>query len=167
MDAAALTEIVDTETKVIGFTELKEKYLPQRYPLLLLDRVTGYKPGAWIRATKAVTGNSPELVGHFPERAILPGSAIMQALAQLGIVFFKLTNGHLAEDEMTVVSNFKMRLMAPIPPGEIMELELTARRFEPSLGMFRGHIKLNGKVVTSASLAIAKTKLDRYAGIPW
>jgi 3-hydroxyacyl-[acyl-carrier-protein] dehydratase len=156
-----------TETRVIGFTELKEKYLPQRYPLLLLDRVTGYEPGEWIRAIKAITGNSPELVGHFPERAVLPGSAIMQALAQLGIVFFKLTNGHLADDEMTVVSNFKMRMMAPIPPGEIMELELTARRFEPSLGMFRGHVKLNGKVVTSASLAIAKTKLSRYAGIPW
>lgn len=167
MNAVVELPVLNTETKVIGFTELKEKYLPQRYPLLLLDRVTGYKAGEWIRATKAVTGNSPELVGHFPERAILPGSAIMQALAQLGIVFFKVTNGPLADDEMTVVSNFKMRLMAPIPPGEIMEMELRARRFEPAMGLFRGHIKVNGTVVSSASLAIAKTKLDRYAGIPW
>lgn len=156
-----------TDSTVIGFTELKEKYLPQRYPLLLLDRVTGYEPGKWIRATKAVTGNSPELVGHFPERAILPGSAMMQAFAQLGIVFFKLTNGHLADDEMTVVTTFKIRLMAPVPPGEIMEMELNARRFDSNVGMFRGHIRLNGAIVASASLAIAKTKLDRYAGIPW
>ncbi|MDI6740940.1 MAG: beta-hydroxyacyl-ACP dehydratase, partial [Candidatus Edwardsbacteria bacterium] len=103
--------------RVIGFTELKEKYLPQRYPLLLLDRVTGFVPGEWIEAIKAVTGNSPELVGHFPERAILPGSALMQSFSQLGIVFFKVTNGALAEDEITVVSSFKIRLTAPIPPG--------------------------------------------------
>lgn len=116
---------------VIGFTELKEKYLPQRYPLLLLDRVTGFVPGEWIEATKAVTGNSPELVGHFPERAILPGSVLMQAFSQLGIVFFKITNGALAEDEITVVSFFKIRLTAPIPPGKIITLRLEARRFSP------------------------------------
>ena len=61
------------EICVIGFTELKEKYLLQRYPLLLLERVTGFAPGEWNEATKAVTGNSPELVGHFPEARFCPG----------------------------------------------------------------------------------------------
>lgn len=109
-------------SRVIGFTELKERYLPQRYPLLLLDRVTGFAAGEWIEAIKAVTGNSPDLVGHFPERAILPGSAMMQSFAQLGIVFFKVTNGALADNELTVVTSFKIRLMAPVIPGEIMRL---------------------------------------------
>ena len=153
--------------RVIGFTELKEKYLPQRYPLLLLDRVTGFVPGEWIEAIKAVTGNSPELVGHFPERAILPGSALMQSFSQLGIVFFKITNGALAEDEITVVSSFKIRLTAPIPPGEIITLRLEARRFSPGVGVFRGHCSMNGKTVAHASLTIAKAKLDSYVGIPW
>lgn len=153
--------------RVIGFTELKEDFLPQRYPLLMLDRVTGYEPGEWIKATKAITGNSPELVGHFPERAILPGSAMMQAFAQLGIVFFKVTNGALPEDEITVVSSFKIRLNAPVPPGEIMELKLTARRFSEQVGIFRGAASMNGKTVAGASLSIAKTKLANYGDIPW
>lgn len=104
-------------SRVIGFTELREKYLPQRYPMLLLDRITGFMPGEWIEGTKAVTGNSPELVGYFPERAILAGSCLMQSFSQLGIVFFKVTNGPLTEDEITVISSFKIRLTAPIPPG--------------------------------------------------
>jgi 3-hydroxyacyl-[acyl-carrier-protein] dehydratase len=153
--------------RVIGFTELKNDYLPQRYPLLMLDRVTGCEAGKWIKATKAITGNSPELVGHFPERAILPGSAMMQAFAQLGIVFFKITNGALKSDEMTVVSSFKIRLMAPVPPGEIMEMELSARRFTDRVGMFRGTASVGKKAVASTSLSIAKTSLAAYDGIPW
>lgn len=152
---------------VIGFTELKEKYLPQRYPLLLLDRVTGYVPGEWISATKAVTGNSPELVGHFPERAILPGSAMMQAFSQLGIVFFKLTNGDLAPGEMTVVSSFKIRLSSPVPPGEILDMKMTARRFTTNIGIFRGDARVADKAVANVSLSIARTKIANYGAIPW
>lgn len=158
---------MDNASRVIGFTELKEEYLPQRYPLLLLDRVTGYEPGEWIEATKAVTGNSPELVGHFPERAILPGSAMMQAFSQLGIVFFKVTNGALTDDEITVVSSFKIRLSAPVPPGEILEMRLVSKRFTPTTGIFRGEARVEGRRVANASLTIAKTSLDSYAGIPW
>jgi len=153
--------------RLIGFTELKEKYLPQRYPLLLLDRVTGFAPGEWIEATKAITGNSPELVGHFPERAILPGSAMMQAFSQLGIVFFKVTNGPLADGEITVVSSFKIRLTAPVPPGEILRMRLVARRFSPNVGVFRGEASIGPTRVANATLAIAKTNVDRYNGIPW
>jgi 3-hydroxyacyl-[acyl-carrier-protein] dehydratase len=160
-------DTISTSFRPIGFTELKEKYLPQRYPLLMLDRVTGYQPGEWIRATKAVTGNSPELVGHFPERAILPGSAMMQAFAQLGIVFFKVTNGFLEEDEMTVVSSFKIRLTAPVPPGEILELDLSARHFTPKVGMFRGSAAIGKKPVASVALSIAKTKLSVYENMLW
>lgn len=157
----------DNSSTVIGFTRLKEEFLPQRYPLLMLDRVIGYEPGKWIRATKAVTGNSPELVGHFPERAILPGSAMMQAFAQLGIVFFKVTNGALAEDEMTVVSSFKIRLSAPVPPGEIMTLSLDARQFTDRVGIFRGDATIGTKRVASAALSIAKAKLSSFENIPW
>lgn len=153
--------------RMIGFTKLKDEYLPQRYPLLMLDRVLDYEPGKWIRATKAVTGNSPELVGHFPERAILPGSAMMQAFAQLGIVFFKVTNGPLAEDEMTVVSSFKIRLAAPVPPGEILTFDLVARQFTEKVGIFRGEATIGKKRVANASLSIAKTNLSAYDGLPW
>jgi 3-hydroxyacyl-[acyl-carrier-protein] dehydratase len=151
----------------IGFTELKEKYLPQRYPLLLLDRVTGFVPGEWIEAIKAVTGNSPELVGHFPERAILPGSAMMQAFSQLAIVFFKITNGELAQDELTVVTSFKIRLLAPVPPGEILRFRLAAKKVTPAVVILRGEAAVGDARVAVAAVTIAKTTVASYGDIPW
>jgi 3-hydroxyacyl-[acyl-carrier-protein] dehydratase len=162
-----MSETATLAGRQIGFTELKEKYLPQRYPLLLLDRVTGYVPGEWIEAIKAVTGNSPELVGHFPERAILPGSAMMQAFSQLAIVFFKLTNGDLTEEELTVVTSFKIRLLAPVPPGEILRYRLTSRKITPAVGIMRGEATMGSARVAVASLTIAKTTVAGYGDIPW
>ena len=84
--------------RVIGFTEMKQKYLQHRYPIIMLDRITDYRPGEYIEAIKCVTGNSPELVGHFRERAIMPATSIVQAFAQLAVVFFKLSTEPMRED---------------------------------------------------------------------
>src|SRR5262245_33185063 len=59
-----MTEIRIDNGNRIGFSEIKEKYLPHRYPILMLDRITDYRAGEFIEAIKCVTGNSPELVGH-------------------------------------------------------------------------------------------------------
>ena len=58
------------------------KYLPHRYPFLLVDRVLECKPGETIRAIKNVTFNEPFFTGHFPERPVMPGVMILEALAQ-------------------------------------------------------------------------------------
>src|SRR5262245_33800749 len=99
--------------KMIGFSEIKEKYLPHRYPIVMLDRITADKAGEYVEAIKGVTGNSPELVGNFPDRAIMPATFIVQALAQLAIVFVKLSHGALKEDEMTVVNTVNFKFFRP------------------------------------------------------
>src|SRR6266540_4257133 len=124
--------------KVIGFTRIKEEYLPHRYPIIMLDRVTDYREGEYIKAIKCVTGNSPELVGHFPDRAIMPATYIVQALAQLAIVFLKLSRGALQEDEMTVVTTTKFKFLQPVFPGATLKLKLTPIRLEDSVGIFNG-----------------------------
>src|SRR5919108_3782103 len=113
-----MTDLNSAPRRTIGFTELKEKYLPHRYPLILIDRVTHYVPGELIEGVKCVTGNAPEIVGHFPDRAILPGTAILQAFAQLAIVFLKVSTGDLRDDEITLISSISARFLAPVPPGE-------------------------------------------------
>jgi 3-hydroxyacyl-[acyl-carrier-protein] dehydratase len=158
---------MDTSKRVIGFTELKETFLPQRYPLLMLDRITDYSPGIFIEAVKAITGNSPELVGHFPERAILPGSSLMQAISQLAIVFFKLTNGPITENEMTVISSFKIRLTSPIPPGVLLSFRMTPKLFTPKVGIFNAEAVVEGRTVAKAQVTLAKTELDTFQGFPW
>ena len=56
--------------------------MPHRYPFLLVDRVLEVVPGERIRALKNVTANEPFFNGHFPQRPIMPGVLILEALAQ-------------------------------------------------------------------------------------
>lgn len=157
----------ESRAKVIGFSELKKTYLQHRYPMLMLDRVTDYRAGEYIEAIKCVTGNSPELVGHFPERAIMPATHVVQAFAQLAIVFFKLTKGQMDADEMTVVSSVKFRFLAPIFPGDTLRLSLKPKKLDDSVGMFTGDARVDGKSVVKGALTLAKTQVARFAGAPW
>ncbi len=155
------------EKRVIGFTELKEKYLQHRYPLLYLDRVTDYSPKEYIEAIKCVTGNSPELVGHFPERAIMPGTCLIQAFAQLSIVFFKISNGFLRKDEMTLISSVNFRFLAPIIPGETLTLRMKPKQLNETVGIFLGEAKVGSKRVSAGTVTLSKTTIGRFSDVPW
>ena len=48
------------------------KFLPQRYPVLMIDRVKEIEPGRRIVALKNVSANEPHFQGHFPGRPIMP-----------------------------------------------------------------------------------------------
>jgi 3-hydroxyacyl-[acyl-carrier-protein] dehydratase len=73
---------MDMEESVIFDIEQIKKLLPHRYPFLLVDRVVKLVKGDRITAIKNVTANEPFFQGHFPQRAVMPGVLIMEALAQ-------------------------------------------------------------------------------------
>jgi len=56
--------------------------LPHRYPFLLVDRVVEVEPGQRLLGYKNVTINEPFFQGHFPEKPVMPGVLIIEALAQ-------------------------------------------------------------------------------------
>jgi 3-hydroxyacyl-[acyl-carrier-protein] dehydratase len=103
------------------------KYLPHRYPFLLVDRVLECKAGDSIRAVKNVTFNEPFFTGHFPERPVMPGVMILEALAQ--------TAGILTYNTLRKVPNPNTRFYfagidgcrfrRPVEPGD--QLILTAK----------------------------------------
>lgn len=152
---------------VIGFTEIKEKYLAHRYPIVMLDRITDYRPGEYAEAIKCVTGNSPELVGHFPERAIMPATFIIQALAQLAIVFLQLSRGPLQKGEMTVISSIRFRFLSPVFPGDTLKLIITPSRFEGPVGIFNAGARVEHKSVVRGCLTLARTPVARFGNPPW
>ena len=153
--------------RVIGFSEIKEKYLQHRYPIIMIDRVTDYREREYIEAIKCVTGNSPELVGHFPERAIMPATSVVQGFAQLAIIFFKLSNGPLKDDEMTLVTSVKFRFLGPIFPGDTLEMTMKPRKLADAIGTFFGDARVCGRSVVRGELTLAKTSVSRFADAPW
>jgi 3-hydroxyacyl-[acyl-carrier-protein] dehydratase len=71
------------------------KYLPHRYPILLVDRVLELEEGKRILALKNVTINEPFFNGHFPHHPVMPGVLIVEALAQAAAILSFKTLGTL------------------------------------------------------------------------
>ena len=75
------------------------KYLPHRYPFLLIDRVLSVEPGKEITALKNVTVNEPFFPGHFPHHPVMPGVLIVEALAQAAAILSFKTMDSLPSDD--------------------------------------------------------------------
>src|SRR5438552_3735432 len=69
----------------MNFKEIKE-LLPQRFPYLMLDRVLEVREKKYVSAIKHVTGNEIFFLGHFPNEAVMPGTMIVEGMAQAGII---------------------------------------------------------------------------------
>src|SRR5580704_1576253 len=74
------------------FEEVKA-HLKQRFPFIMVDRVLELEPGKRITTIKNVTGNEIQFLGHFPEFAIMPGTAIIEAIGQSASILFSHTTG--------------------------------------------------------------------------
>ena len=74
----------DRYTNTIISSDQISKILPHRYPFLLVDRVVEFEPGKRAVGIKCVTANEPQFTGHFPDRPIMPGVLMIEAMAQLG-----------------------------------------------------------------------------------
>jgi 3-hydroxyacyl-[acyl-carrier-protein] dehydratase len=103
------------------------KYLPHRYPFLLVDRVLECTPGESIRAIKNVTFNEPHFTGHFPERPVMPGVMILEALAQAaGILTYATLRRVPNEKTRFYFAGIDgCRFRRPVEPGD--QLVLTAK----------------------------------------
>lgn len=97
-----------------------QKYLPHRYPFLLVDRVVELIPGESIVAYKNLTINEPFFDGHFPDQPVFPGVMLLEAMAQAsGILGFKTMNKTPADGSIYYfVGSDKLRFKRPCVPGD-------------------------------------------------
>lgn len=134
------------------------RYLPHRYPFLLIDRVLTVEPGQSLTGLKSVSFNEPFFQGHFPQRPIMPGVLILEALAQAtGILAFKTDEEIPNQDAMYyLVGIDKARFKRPVEPGDQLILQVHLERLRRDMGKFLGEASVDGKVVASAKLMCAK-----------
>jgi 3-hydroxyacyl-[acyl-carrier-protein] dehydratase len=113
------------------------KYLPHRYPFLLVDRVLACNTGVDIRAVKNVTINEPFFNGHFPERPVMPGVLILEALAQTaGILTYATLRKVPNENTRFYFAGIdECRFRRPVVPGD--QLILTAQVKRTMKGIWR------------------------------
>jgi 3-hydroxyacyl-[acyl-carrier-protein] dehydratase len=130
------------------------KRLPHRYPFLMIDRVLECLPGKSLRALKNVTINEPFFPGHFPQRPVMPGVLILEALAQATGILAMASSDHEREDNSLYyfVGIDKARFKQPVEPGDQMILDVVLTKSKRGIWMFSTEAKVDGKVVTSADM---------------
>jgi 3-hydroxyacyl-[acyl-carrier-protein] dehydratase len=130
------------------------KYLPHRYPFLLLDRVSSCEPGKSIIAIKNVTINEQFFTGHFPRHPVMPGVLIIEALAQAAAVLAYQTDGHRVNDDSIFyfVGIDNARFKKPVIPGDTLELKVEFKRFVRGIWWFSSVAQVAGQLVAKADL---------------
>jgi len=128
------------------------KYLPHRYPFLLIDRIVSFEAGTGIVGQKCVTINEPFFQGHFPEHPIMPGVLILEAMAQVGGVYACLCN-EVDEDKVPYfVGIDKAKFRKPVLPGDLLTITLELLSLRRGIYTFSGKATVNDKLVTEAEL---------------
>ncbi|MBZ0203274.1 MAG: bifunctional UDP-3-O-[3-hydroxymyristoyl] N-acetylglucosamine deacetylase/3-hydroxyacyl-ACP dehydratase [Ignavibacteria bacterium] len=128
-----------TSDVILDINAIK-KMLPHRYPFLLVDKVVDLEHGKRIVGVKNVTVNEPFFQGHFPQKPVMPGVLIIEAMAQTGglllLSFFDSYEGKMAY--FTSIDKAKFRKQ--VIPGDqlFFDVEVLDRK--------RNIFKLKGKV---------------------
>lgn len=134
------------------------KYLPHRYPFLLLDRVIEMKEGDSIVALKNVTMNEIHYMGHFPNRPVMPGVLILEALAQAGAVLaYKSTNSLPSDGVLFYFAGIdNARFRRVVEPGDQLRLEVKLLRSKREMWKLEAKAFVDGELVCDAELLSAR-----------
>ena len=129
-------------------------YLPHRFPFLLVDRVESVEPGKRIVAIKNVSINEPFFPGHFPNRPVMPGVLILEAMAQAAAILSFKTAGTKpdANSVYYFVGIDKARFKKPVEPGDQLRLEVEITRTIKGIWKFAAKAFVVNQLVAEADI---------------
>ena len=146
--------MADQTSAVIGPLDVRRVMaaLPHRFPMLLVDRVEELVVDQRIVATKAVTINEPFFAGHFPDRPIMPGVLIVEALAQAAGVLAVESLGLSGSGKLVyfmAIDGAKFR--TPVEPGVLLRLEVDFVQKRATVCKFAGRALVGDKLAAEAN----------------
>ncbi|MDO9313834.1 MAG: 3-hydroxyacyl-ACP dehydratase FabZ [Burkholderiaceae bacterium] len=130
------------------------KKIPHRYPILLVDRVLELKKNDFIRALKNVSINEPYFSGHFPQRPVMPGVLMIEALAQAAAILGFETLDILPEDDALFyfAGIDGARFKRPVEPGDQLIMEVKLDRQKSGIFKFKARGTVDGELAVEADL---------------
>lgn len=130
------------------------KYLPHRFPMLLVDRVLECEAGQRIKAVKNVSINEPYFQGHYPHSPVLPGVLVIEAMAQAAAILSFITMGQLPNDRSMYyfVGIDGARFKRPVLPGDQLVLDVEITRTTRGVWKYGARASVDGKLVAEAEL---------------
>ncbi len=129
------------------------RIIPHRHPFMLVDRIIELEPGLRAVGIKAVTANEPQFAGHFPDRPIMPGVLMIEALAQtagVAIMTLEAYRGKLGL--FAGIDDCRFRRM--VIPGDTLVLKVEVEKLRGIFARVRGVASVDGEVTVEATLTI-------------
>ena len=135
--------------------------LPHRYPFLLVDRVLDFESGVSLSAIKNVTINEPFFQGHFPDKPIMPGVLILEAMAQAtGLLAFSGLIDPSESKLYILVGIDKARFRGQVLPGDQLTLQVSLKRHMRGIGMFDCKALVDDEIVAEAQMMCSEQERD-------
>lgn len=138
------------------------RYLPHRYPFLLLDRVVELKEGESIVAYKNITINEDVFNGHFPNHPVFPGVMILEAMAQAcGVLGFKTMDKTPDDGSIYLYAGIdEARFKKQVVPGDQLFIEAKILSEKRGIWKFECVAKVDGQLAASATIMCADRKVS-------
>ena len=148
-----MDEQVTAAASTIDIQEILE-LLPHRYPFVLVDRVLEFVPGVRIAALKNVTINEPFFVGHFPQRPVMPGVLMLEALAQASALLSFSSEGETADGSRLYyfAGIDGARFKRVVEPGDQLILESKIERKKANIYKYSTRATVDGELAVEAEL---------------
>lgn len=138
---------IDPYPTVLDINQIRD-ILPHRYPFLLVDRVIELNPGVSAVAIKNVTINDNFFPGHFPERPIMPGVLMVEAMAQVGGIVMLNPEVGGSKDKFFFAGIDKVRFRKPVVAGDTLVMRMTLTKLNKRFGI----AKMDGKAYVGKDL---------------
>lgn len=154
MEAA---EIAVREVSPVSMDILEiQRWIPHRYPFLLIDKVLDIVPNSHIISVKNVTANEEFFQGHFPGHPVMPGVLIMESMAQTAAVFARYSEEVLLTGKtfyLVGADGFKWKRQ--VVPGDQLRIVMKSVKKRNPLWVMHGEVFVDGKIVASGTLSAA------------
>lgn len=140
---------------ILTATEI-QAIIPHRYPMLLVDRIIELEPMKRAVGIKSVTINEHFFAGHFPQKPVMPGVLILEAMAQVGgvaMLYPEENRGKLA----VFGGMERVKFRKPVTPGDQLLMEAEVLKIRGSIGKIWAQASVDGQVVAEAEFLFALT----------
>lgn len=137
-----------------------QKFIPQRFPFLLVDRVKELHPGRSIVALKNVSCNEAFFQGHFPGKMIMPGVLIVEAIAQAGgvLLYHSIPDPQHTFVVLSKIDNAKFR--RPVVPGDQLKIEAEILKLKSKYCLLKGRATVDGEVAAEGEMVASLLALE-------
>lgn len=135
------------------------KLIPHRYPFVLVDRITEFEPYKRIVGYKNVTQNEPFFNGHFPDRPIMPGVLLIEAMAQAAGLLTLVSRGNPeSSSHFYLVKIDDARFSRMVVPGDRVDLHAELTKSIRNMAIYSCEAKVDGQLAACATVMCAEDK---------